>query len=101
MLHCPARCTLAGEGFGAAPLVVGESMCLVVHTVDRHGSARAAGGEDVTVALAGPPGSAVGAAAVACNSNGTYAVRWAPDRPGRWVLHPRCALRNATALTSR
>ncbi|KAK9845317.1 hypothetical protein WJX81_003385 [Elliptochloris bilobata] len=90
------KCTLAGEGFGAGPLLVGKVVSLALHTVDCYGNARAAGGEDVTVALEGPAGSEVTSAAVACNSNGTYAVRWAPDRAGRWLLHPRvngCAVR--------
>ena len=74
---------------------MGEPVRLCLHTADRFGNARTAGGEDVVVELAGPPGSEVTAAAVACNGNGTYAVRFAPDRVGRWLLHPRRARRLA------
>jgi len=70
---------------------VGEPVHLCLHTADRYGNARTAGGEDVVVELAGPPSSEATAAAVACNGNGTYAVRFAPDRAGRWLLHPRRA----------
>ncbi len=78
------------------PLTVGEPVHLCLHTADAFGNARTAGGEDAAVELAGPPGSLVTAAAVACNGNGTYAVRFAPDRAGRWLLHPRRARRAAS-----
>ena len=49
-----SRCSLRGEALQG--VVVGQPVSLLLHTQDRYGNSRAAGGEDVDVELSGPAG---------------------------------------------
>ena len=49
-----SRCSLRGEALRG--VVVGQPASLLLHTQDRFGNSRAAGGEDVDVELSGPAG---------------------------------------------
>jgi Filamin/ABP280 repeat len=82
------RCTLRGAGLHG--FVVGRRAALLLSARDRHGNARAVGGEDVTLNLSGPEGSSASRVAVVDNGNGTYSCEVFVDRAGRWLLHPRC-----------
>lgn len=84
------RCTFLGRSLACGAHVIGEPWRFALHTADSHGNARAAGGEAVTVEVAGPAGSAVCATTVTDCGNGCYAVAFEPDCAGRWVLTPRC-----------
>ena len=78
-----------GRPLASGAHTIGEPWRFSLHTADGHGNARAAGGEAVTVDVAGPAGSGVRAAVVTDCGNGCYAVAFEPDCAGRWLLTPR------------
>ncbi|CAL8470627.1 g10169 [Coccomyxa elongata] len=86
-----SRCAFLGRSLASGAHTIGEPWRFTLHTADGHGNARAAGGEAVTVDVAGPAGSAVRAAVVADCGNGCYSVAFEPDCAGRWLLTPRHA----------
>ena len=84
------RCRLSGECLAGRGNAVGRPWRLALRTFDAHGNARGCGGEPVQVEVSGPEGSRVRAAAVQDERNGCYSAVFVADRPGPWVLHPRC-----------
>ena len=82
------RCLLSGPCL-ATQICIGSPQLLALHTYDSFGNARAAGGEEVTVEVNGPPGTCIQKAAVTDRGNGCYGVSFQPDREGRWLLTPR------------
>ena len=83
------RCMLTGPCL-ERHMCIGGPQELALHTFDRFGNARAAGGEKVAVDLMGPAGTEIRRATVTDRGNGCYGVSFQPDREGRWVLTPRC-----------
>lgn len=82
------RCMLSGACL-ASQVCIGGPQEFTLHTRDSFGNARAAGGEEVTVEVTGPPGTQIQRAAVTDRGNGCYGVSFQPDREGRWLLMPR------------
>jgi len=54
-------------------VVVGQPVSLLVHTQDRFGNSRAAGGDDVDVELSGPAGKLSQTSRAACHALATVA----------------------------
>ncbi len=70
-------------------ICLGGAQELALHTFDKFGNARAAGGEEVEVGVDGPAGTDIQKAVVTDRGNGCYRVSFQPDREGRWLLTPR------------
>ena len=85
------RCRLTGECLAGRGNAVGRPWRLALRAFDTHGNARGRGGEAITMDVRGPEGCQARAAAVQDARNGCYNIALTPDRPGRWVLHPKCA----------
>ena len=93
------RCVLTGPCL-AGHTHIGAPWDLALHTFDRFGNARATGLEDVTVAGACPEGTQVQKASETDRGNGCYSIAFQPDREGRWLITPRCALGSNGCTTS-